>query len=374
MNTPELRERGAAELSVRAAKIKELTAFIGLDGFMDEICHAVDQRTDADNYRRLPTIASFAARVTGAAGQSANLELVSVLTKLGGSGPITANALAHLGLRVTCAGAFGFPVLHPFFNSFAERVELHSIASPGHTHALEFEDGKIMLNQLESFKEVSWENIQQRVGRERFAAKFGGADLVGFLNWTMLSRMSEIWEALLRELCPRLSGPRRKLMFDLCDPEKRSRPDLRHALELIGRFEKYFDVILGLNEKEAHQIGAVLDIAPPDRTRDGLRRLAAGIQGRLAVNTVVIHPVACAVAAGADGVALVEGPYTARPVITTGAGDHFNAGFCLGKLLGLDDELSLLYGVTTSGHYVRTGQSPDINDLTTRLRNWPADN
>ena len=341
---------------------------------MDEICHAVDQREDAGSYRRLPTIASFAARVAGAAGQSANLELVSVLTKLGGSGPITANALASLGLRVTCAGAFGFPETHPFFKSFAGRVELHSVAAPGHTHALEFEDGKIMLNQLESFKEITWANLRQRMGHQVFAAKFSGADLVGFMNWTMLPRMSEIWEALLGELCPQLAGPRRKLMFDLSDPEKRTRPDLRHALELISRFETYFDVILGLNEKEAHQIGAVLDLAPAERSPDGLRRLAGEIQGRLGLNTVVIHPVACAVAAGGGGVALVEGPYTGRPVITTGAGDHFNAGFCLGKLLGLGDELSLLYGVTASGHYVRTGQSPGINDLTARLRDRPTDN
>ena len=35
-------------------------------------------------------------------------------------------------------------------------------------------------------------------------------------------------------------------------------------------------------------------------------------------------------------------------LITTGAGDHFNAGFCMAKLLGLDDRTSLLVGTTTS--------------------------
>jgi hypothetical protein len=71
-------------------------------------------------------------------------------------------------------------------------------------------------------------------------------------------------------------------------------------------------------------------------------------------------------------VSVVEGAFTPKPMITTGAGDHFNSGFCLGKLLGLDNELSVLTGVTTSGHYVRTGQSPGIADLVTMLRNWPA--
>ncbi len=69
---------------------------------------------------------------------------------------------------------------------------------------------------------------------------------------------------------------------------------------------------------------------------------------------------------------MVEGPFIAKPLITTGAGDHFNSGFCLGKLLGLDNELCVLTGVTTSGFYVRTGQSPSIADLAMMLRNWPT--
>jgi sugar/nucleoside kinase (ribokinase family) len=54
--------------------------------------------------------------------------------------------------------------------------------------------------------------------------------------------------------------------------------------------------------------------------------------------------------------AITGGPVTAQPLITTGAGDHFNSGFCLGKLLDLDDLDALLAGVTTSG-YVRTARS-----------------
>ena len=52
-----------------------------------------------------------------------------------------------------------------------------------------------------------------------------------------------------------------------------------------------------------------------------------------------------------------------KALITTGAGDHFNSGFCLGKLLGFDNATSVLCGVSTSGHYVRSAQSPSIEDL-----------
>ncbi|HZQ48546.1 MAG TPA: hypothetical protein VFC07_16130, partial [Verrucomicrobiae bacterium] len=287
-------------------------------------------------------------------------------------GPIMANALASFGLRVTYLGNLGYPTLHPIFEPFARCAEVHSIAEPGHTDALEFEDGKIMLGKHYPLKEITWENIQARFGRDKFLAKFQSADLVGFVNWTMLPYMSDLWAALLQELCPSLNGARRKIFFDLADPEKRTQDDISRALKLIVCFEKYFDVLLGLNEKEAGEVGEVLGIKSDDHTPEGLSRLAAGINRALPVNTVVVHPVAYALAAGKGTVSLVEGPYIAKPLITTGAGDHFNSGFCLGKLLGFDNELCVLTGVTTSGHYVRTGQSPSISDLAAMLRNWPA--
>jgi sugar/nucleoside kinase (ribokinase family) len=148
--------------------------------------------------------------------------------------------------------------------------------------------------------------------------------------------------------------------------------DIRGALETIAKFEKYFNVILGLNEKEAYEIGVVLELNTQDKSREGLSKLALEINRRVPVDTLLVHPVSYALAAGAGDVSLVEGPFTAKPLITTGAGDHFNSGFCLGKLLGLGNELSILAGVATSGHYVRTAQSPRISDLVKMLRAWPA--
>jgi len=372
INSAELREQCAQQLLAAADRAAQLTAFVGLDGFVDEILHVVDKRENAESFTRLPTIARLAERLAAAAGKSTNIELVNHLTKLGGNGPIMANALASFGLRVSYLGTLGYPALHPVFAEFARRAEVHSIAEPGHTDALEFDDGKIMLGKHYTLKEVTWANIQARFGREKFAAKFAQASLVGFVNWTMLPYMSDVWEALLRELCPDLGEPRRAMFFDLADPEKRTPNDISRALELIHRFDKYFDVILGLNEKEAYEIARVLGLAPKPRTPEGLAAVAAEIHRRVPVHTVVVHPTAFALAVGTGKPAIVQGPVVARPLITTGAGDHFNSGFCLGKLLGFDNAASVLTGVTTSGFYVRTAKSPGIADLANMLRNWPA--
>ncbi len=372
MNTPDLRESCAAQLLSATNQVSHMTAFVGLDGFVDEILHVVDKRESAERYQRLPTIALLAQRLAAAAGHSTNIELVSQLTKLGGNGPIMGNALARFGLKVTYLGLLGYPNLHPVFADFAKHAEVYSIAEPGYTDALEFDDGKIMLGKHQSLKQMNWENIKARFGQDKLAARLGGADLVGFLNWTMLTNMSDIWSALLKEICPGLNGRRRKLFIDLADPEKRTREDIRRALELVAAFQEHFEVMLGLNEKEGYEISKTLDLNNNDRSPAGLLKLCQEIHRRVRVDTLIIHPTAYALACGPDGTALVEGPLTPRPRITTGAGDHFNSGFCLGKLLGFPTERCLLTGVTTSGFYVRTGQSPGLKDLAGMLRNWPV--
>ena len=373
MNTPELRASTAQQLQGNAAKVASLNSFVGLDGFVDEILHVVDKREGVDKYQRLTTIAKYAERLAAAAGRSTNVEMVSQLTKLGGNGPIMANALASFGMKVCYLGILGYPNLHPVFADFAKIAEVHSIAEPGYTDALEFEDGKIMCGKHKSLREMNWENIKGRFGADKFTAQLQASQFIGFVNWTMLTSMNDTWSAILQEVCPKLTGPRRTIFFDLADPEKRTREDILKALSLITEFEKHFDVILGLNEKEAIEIGAhLLGQGKADHTAEGLLTLATQIRNRIAVNTVVVHPVSFALAVSANDSAVVEGPFTPKPLITTGAGDHFNAGFCLGKLLGFDNAKAVLTGVSTSGFYVRTAKSPSVTDLVGLLNSWPV--
>ena len=97
--------------------------------------------------------------------------------------------------------------------------------------------------------------------------------------------------------------------------------------------------------------------------------LASEINLRVPVHTLVVHSIAYALSVSGGQSAIVDGPFIAKPKITTGAGDHFNAGFCLGCLLGLDNELSLLCGVSTSGFYVRTAESPSLEKLIHFIQN-----
>jgi hypothetical protein len=188
------------------------------------------------------------------------------------------------------------------------------------------------------------------------------------VNWTMLTEMEGIFQKVQSVIAPQLTGERRLLFFDLADPAKRSSEDIAEALKQIAKFEKHFRVVLGLNLRESFQVGEVLGVREPEETHSEVEAHAVRLRELLGVHTVVIHPTQFAAAADAQGSSFVEGPYTPKPKITTGAGDHFNAGFCTGCILGLDLAQSLQLGVATSGYYVRNAKTPTVNDMVEFLK------
>lgn len=344
---------------------------VGFDGFVDEIIRIVDKRDTPSDYTLVGDIKTFAQRIAQASGQSTNMEMIVQQTKLGGNGPIFANALAAFGMPVTYIGMLGYPDIHPVFRDFAQRAHVISVAEPGHTDALEFNDGKLMMGKHESLHTFTWNLIIERVGAENFLAAFQHATLLGLVNWTMYAHMSDIWKHLIHEICPKLvTSPRKTIFFDLADPEKRFADDILEALNLLTQFQKYFAVILGINEKESYELANVLQIPVTDGSPASLEQLAQALRTRLQLECVVIHPRSFAVAAIANETAHVEGPFTAKPLISTGAGDHFNAGFALGFVSNLPLASCLLLGVCTSGFYVRTAKSPRVEDLMEFVSAW----
>jgi sugar/nucleoside kinase (ribokinase family) len=365
----QIAQQAAAVLDAAAPTVPLLKAVIGLDGFVDSIIAVVDKRESAEKFKRLATLAGFGERIARAAGMSTQAELVVERVKLGGNGPIMANALAAAGLKVTSIGNLGYPAVHPAFAELSQRATIISIAEAAYTDALEFEDGKLMLGKRESLKDVTWENLVARVGQERLLTLFRESSLIGLQNWTMLPHMSDIYQHVLSDICPQLTGsPRRCFFFDLADPEMRAANDVCHAVELIAQFQEYFDTTLGLNEKEAFEVGRALGYGGATEGEAAVTNVAQYVWDKLRLGAVVVHPRAYAVAVTAAGPVKVAGPFTPQPRISTGAGDHFNAGYCLGQMIGASPEVSLQIGVGTSGYYVRNASSPSVLQLAGFLR------
>jgi sugar/nucleoside kinase (ribokinase family) len=274
------------------------------------------------------------------------------------------------GTAVRYLGALGRPEIHPLFRDFARRTQAVSLCAPAHTTALEFQDGKLMLGTMASFDEITYPRLVEVLGEGALWDALARADLVALANWTMIPHMTEIFDELVSRVFPSLPPRERVFFFDLADPEKRPESDLRAALAMIARFQNFGRAILGLNLKEGQQVHRLLGFAAQPETETGLREMARAIRQRLQIAVVVIHPRDCAACATREDTWCVPGPYIEKPLITTGAGDHFNAGFASAQLLGLSPQSSLALGVVTSGFYVRHARSPSLGEILAFLKAW----
>lgn len=363
--TMKLKTQILEELKENSPSAGSINALLGIDGFVDKVVHAVDRRSGpGDQFTAIETIKKFSDRIGSAAGKSANIELAPVIEKLGGNGPIMANAQLALGLNVRYIGALGRPTIHPVFKEFAENTQAISIADPGLTHAVEFSDGKIMFGSMSHLDTITYSNICDQISEDTLIRVFRQSDLIAMVNWTMIPYLTNIFKFFLKKALPKTgSDKKRTFFFDLADPEKRSEEAILEVLYLFKEFQAFGTVTLGLNLREAEQVSALLGFEAISNSPENLQIMAARIRKKLKIDTLVIHPVADAACATAEGTAYMVGPFCEQPKITTGAGDHFNAGFVAARLLGLSLEAALAVAVANSGLYVRTAESPSLEDI-----------
>lgn len=337
---------------------------VGFDGFVDEICHVVEERLTATAFRPVKTITDYANKVGKYAGLSMNLEIVPTLVKLGGNAPIMANCLSELGNSIDFIGAIGKNDIHPLFRDFSEKCRnCFSISEPGHTDALEFTDGKIMLGKIEPMDIVTWDNIVAYIGLDKLTEIVQESELLAFNNWTLIFGMNGIIEGFTELLSQTKHNP--YIYFDLSDPTKRDRQDIREAIYYINQMQKVGKVILGLNKNESDLISQIIKKKEVD-----LADRALMIKDTLGLYACVIHDIKGASCGFEKRGEWLDGPFTPKPKLSTGAGDNFNAGYCYGLLSGLSPEESLLTGVCTSGFYVRKKHSPNSQELLSFIKSF----
>jgi sugar/nucleoside kinase (ribokinase family) len=331
----------------------------GFDGFVDSIIRVVNKRKSFDSYQPYDGISDFARAINAVAGKSGNFELVTERTKMGGNGTLMAAAMQEFNHKIDYIGALGYPDIEVEFLEFVKRCNsAHSLAAAARTDALEFDDGKLMLGKLQSLNKLDAASVLKEVGEDRLMTMVSRAELVIFNNWTMIPHMNSIMELFLKYISQVPKKP--DIFVDLADPAKRSDEDLMSVLELMKAFSEVTTVVLSLNARESEIVGELLGVAHPD-----IKQRAKAIQEASGISTILIHPLEGAAAFGRHSkeAVWVDGPYTSKPVITTGAGDNFNAGFMNAWLADLPLTDCLTTGVFTSGFYVRKAASPDVEKL-----------
>ena len=160
---------------------------------------------------------SFGPRVLAASGIAASFRVKNKGDKFGGNGPLFAGALSYIferKINLSYIGAIGKDEVTPLFKKALEnKVDtIYTLAEPAHSDCLEFTDGKIMLNDLSSCAEVTWDRLIEVIGSEKLDDHLKKADYIGAVNWGKLENVGEIWKNMSLRLAA-LDVPKKKVHF-----------------------------------------------------------------------------------------------------------------------------------------------------------------
>jgi len=342
-------------------KIDRYSSLLGFDACIDHIVRIVKNKKENSDPEFFSRSSQFGEFLVNQGNRSCGVELRNQVSKIGGNMVITANALGNLGVKVNCIGTFGLPDILPVFRSMSPNCSLHTVGETISATALEFTESKVIMFDPGPYCELSWNGIKELLGIEHLKQLFTGKQLISFLNWSEIENSSLIWQGILDEMLPLLLPSESPELFftDLSDCSRKSKKEILLALNLLGRFRKYSKVILSLNRNEAGLIAEALDLPANSSDKEFIKSL----YDRTKIDIITIHQTADALAYDGFVFEKCDTFYCKEPVILTGGGDNFNAGFGFAQLLGFDLFDTLVVANAVSGYYVKNGTSPDNNQL-----------
>jgi len=317
-----------------------LTAAAGFDGYVDRIARVV--RESGENATGFyGKINDFSEAVRRMAGYSGDLELVTSKVRIGGNAVNMADALARNGVKVKLIAAAS----HKVFNELHSGIELLSYGVPGDTLALEFDDGKVMMADISGMRAAVNSALNDGKIRAEIENAYSSAGLCVLANWACMPEMRGMWEIAAAAINRRKDNP--FVFLDLADFTKRGDGDIKRLVDFIKELPGR--VSLGLNEKETLMLGGRLGCAGDD-----LILSARKIHAEAGCN-VVAHAVGRSAFCGQSGEFAAQGQVSENPVISTGAGDRFNAAWCWAAASGYNMEDALSYANGAVYRYVASG-------------------
>lgn len=346
--------------------LRNKSVLLGFDGFIDVIVRPIASRATAQGVSYHPTLDAFGQFISSRSGRSASVELETQSERIGGNMPNTAAAFKALGIQITCLGALGYPEVHPLFQAAFTPAEVLSVADPGHCFAFEFEDGKLMCALNQSINDLDWACIQRHVDMAALIQRAAQCDLIALLNWSELPHSQSMWQGMLDQVLTGLR-PDQWLFFDLSDGSRKQPAEIREALAFIEQVSRRARVALSLNENEASQVSAALFGAT-----DCSEATGAKLRDALGCEIVVFHQRQATLSFAAHETHRFPNHMVERPNISTGGGDNFNAGFCVGLLAGLSLPQATILGSLCGSYYVEHARCASVEAIASYARELSA--
>lgn len=350
-------------MNLDTGRLKTIKAFVGLDGFVDQILTPVKIRQNiGPRFIPYASLKELGETIGSASGSNFNVELYPKFEKLGGNGPLFANVLVELGVQVKYIGCLGDPI-HPVFKGFSQKTHAISLGKYGETSAIELSDGKLILGKTQALDSITYDKLLEALSKEQWIQFLSQSKLVSWQNWTMIFNLNDIFRRFLQEIWPFIDEDSERIcFFDLADPAKRTSEDVEVLLSLLPKFRAKAHVYLGVNRSEAYYLSRLLKIDMPSQglSQESCRRWIERLKSCLRIDGIIVHCKEGALAACSGETAFVSSLSPKKFACLTGSGDHFNGGCMSGFLMKLPLEECLLLGHTLAKAYIETGMTPSL--------------
>ena len=332
--------------------------FIGFDGYIDQILRPISS-VHGDCHQYFSTINDMGDYLKEKSGRSCSIQLERVSKQLGGNGPLFARTLKQLGVPVKLAGMFGTDSNHPILTDVFSKDELCSFSDPMETTALEFMDGKVMMCPTAPDIQDPLETLLQAAERSSFSIEAAlESPLLAFLNWGEIYFMQTLWDEIYERYISKESvkNDPRIIFFDPADVSSHEKEKIRAMLHTIQKYGSHRRVILSVNENEALQIGKKLfDLTDCEEIMHTLQHI-------FVIPEIVVHSNTMTRSLVNGSEYRIPTLHIDHPLISTGAGDNFNAGYCYAKLNGGTAEECIHSAHKVSSFYISHGY-PATSDL-----------
>ena len=336
---------------------------IGIDGYKDSVWQILKSRTDSNDHILYEKMSHFSKTLAGFEEGGFSNEIILKRNSPGGFTANTSKAILGLEANLLMLGMFGKNNIDPVFKFFDEAGDVISVGDPGLVTIYEFTDGKIMLVYLEEVMGFNWQSMIDAIDENKLKSIYMDADIIGLGYWSLMPNFEEI----VTKICSLMKDNTKKqrMFFDFADIQKKEKDSLINALEMLSELNKQIPMTLSLNEHEAALMYSYYgETIIQEEDGAGADEQCEKVRSIIGLDELVVHTPYFAVAASvSEGSCVVNQNYCASPIITVGAGDHFNGGYMTAALKGLSIEERLTVGNAVTYLFLSRGKAPTKEEL-----------
>lgn len=339
---------------------------LGCDGFVDETYEIVEVRKSLTDYTAMKNLRMFGELLVERADGGVGLELVPKRRCEGGFAVNTARLAGVLGLNPVLPGLFGKNEIDPAFAEFKDTCSLYSLGDPALTIALEFDDGKVLMSDLQAVSSLTWQDFEKFFGEKKLKEMFADVDILGLGYWSLTADFDNLFKGFMKQY-EAAKAPRR-MFFDFADIKKKSSESFMASLKLIASFNEKIPMTLSLNEHEVFELFARTGVGRPDNSPAAIASALTTARKKIGFDELVVHtPEFAAASSAADGEAHAIQERQTKVVRSAGAGDSFNGGYLCASLADIPIKERLVIANAATAYFVTHAAAPTKEELVAQI-------